>query len=48
MYRVELLRLVLEFKWYERGIRQPAKSTVLLLKLLDRHPELLAEVRLAV
>lgn len=35
------------FSEYERGIRQPAKSTVLLLKLLDRHPELLAEVRLA-
>jgi HTH-type transcriptional regulator/antitoxin MqsA len=33
------------FSEYERGIRQPSKSTVLLLKLLDRHPELLAEIR---
>lgn len=33
------------FSEYERGIRQPSKSTLLLLKLLDRHPELLAEVR---
>lgn len=33
------------FSEYERGIRQPSKSTVLLLKLLDRHPELLSEVR---
>lgn len=33
------------FSEYERGIRQPSKSTVLLLKLLDRHPELLNEVR---
>ena len=32
------------FSEYERGIRQPAKSTV----LLDRNPELLAEVLLAV
>jgi len=35
------------FSEYERGIRQPSKSTVLLLKLLDRHPELLAEIRMA-
>src|SRR5450759_874246 len=35
------------FSEYERGIRQPSKSTVLLLKLLDRHPELLDEVRSA-
>ena len=33
------------FSEYERGIRQPSKSTLLLLQLLDRHPELLAEVR---
>lgn len=33
------------FSEYERRITRPAKSTVLLLKLLDRHPELLAEVR---
>ena len=33
------------FSEYERGIRQPSKSTVLLLKLLDRHPELLGEIR---
>ena len=33
------------FSEYERGIRQPSKSTVLLLKLLDRHPELLDEVK---
>jgi HTH-type transcriptional regulator / antitoxin MqsA len=35
------------FSEYERGIRQPSKSTLLLLQLLDRHPELLAEVRQA-
>lgn len=33
------------FSEYERGKTQPHKSTVLLLKLLDRHPELLAEIR---
>jgi len=33
------------FSEYERGIRQPSKSTLLLLQLLDRHPELLAELR---
>jgi len=33
------------FSEYERGIRQPFKSTLLLLQLLDRHPELLPEVR---
>jgi HTH-type transcriptional regulator / antitoxin MqsA len=32
------------FSEYERGKTQPHKSTVLLLKLLDRHPELLPEV----
>jgi len=35
------------FSEYERGKTQPHKSTVLLLKLLDRHPELLDEVRSA-
>jgi len=33
------------FSDYERGKTQPHKSTVLLLKLLDKHPELLAEIR---
>lgn len=33
------------FSEYERGKTQPHKSTVLLLKLLDKHPELLDEVR---
>jgi len=32
------------FSEYERGKTQPHKSTVVLLKLLDKHPELLAEV----
>lgn len=32
------------FSEYERGKTQPHKSTVLLLKLLDQHPELLAEL----
>lgn len=35
------------FSEYERGKTQPHKSTVLLLKLLDKHPELLDEVRSA-
>jgi len=35
------------FSEYERGKTQPHKSTVLLLKLLDKHPELLDEVRAA-
>ncbi len=35
------------FSEYERGVRQPAKSTVLLLKLLDQHPDLLPEVQAA-
>ena len=35
------------FSEYERGKTQPHKSTVMLLKLLDRHPELLAEVMAA-
>lgn len=33
------------FSEYERGKTQPHKSTVLLFKLLDRHPELLDEIR---
>ncbi|GHT94266.1 antitoxin [Betaproteobacteria bacterium] len=33
------------FSDYERGKRQPHKAVVLLLKLLNRHPELLNEVR---
>ena len=33
------------FSEYERGKTQPHRSTVLLLKLLGQHPELLAEVR---
>lgn len=33
------------FSDYERGKTQPHKSTVLLLKLLDKHPELLEEIR---
>ena len=32
------------FSEYERGKTQPHKSTLLLLKLLDRHPDLLAEL----
>ncbi len=32
------------FSEYERGKTQPSKSTVLLLKLLDKHPELLTEI----
>jgi HTH-type transcriptional regulator / antitoxin MqsA len=32
------------FSEYERGKTQPHKSTVLLLKLLDRHPDLLKEL----
>lgn len=32
------------FSEYERGKTQPHKSTLLLLKLLDRHPELLREL----
>ncbi|MHB8165178.1 MAG: type II TA system antitoxin MqsA family protein [Sulfuricella sp.] len=35
------------FSEYERGRTQPHKSTLLLLKLLDKHPELLEEVRSA-
>ena len=33
------------FSEYERGKTQPHKSTVLLLALLDKHPELMNEVR---
>jgi HTH-type transcriptional regulator/antitoxin MqsA len=32
------------FSEYERGKTQPHKSTVLLFRLLDKHPELLAEL----
>ncbi len=32
------------FSEYERGKTQPHKSTVLLLQLLDKHPELLKEL----
>ncbi|HLA36562.1 MAG TPA: type II TA system antitoxin MqsA family protein [Rhodocyclaceae bacterium] len=32
------------FSDYERGKTQPHKSTVLLLRLLDKHPELLKEL----
>jgi HTH-type transcriptional regulator/antitoxin MqsA len=35
------------FSEYERGKTQPHKSTVLLFKLLDKHPELLGEIRAA-
>lgn len=35
------------FSEYERGKTQPHKSTVLLLKLLDKHPDLLDEIRAA-
>jgi HTH-type transcriptional regulator/antitoxin MqsA len=33
------------FSEYERGKTQPHKSLVLLLKLLDKHPELLRELK---
>ncbi|MDR0736817.1 MAG: type II toxin-antitoxin system MqsA family antitoxin [Zoogloeaceae bacterium] len=33
------------FSEYERGKTQPHKSTVLLLKLLDHHPELMREIQ---
>lgn len=36
------------FSEYERGVREPSKSTVVLLRLLDRHPDLLSEAREAV
>jgi len=32
------------FSEYERGKAQPHQSTVLLLKLLEKHPELLKEL----
>jgi HTH-type transcriptional regulator / antitoxin MqsA len=35
------------FSEYERGKTQPHKSTVLLLKLLGKHPELLDEIKAA-
>lgn len=33
------------FSEYERGKTRPPRSTVVLLRLLDKHPELLAEIR---
>jgi HTH-type transcriptional regulator / antitoxin MqsA len=33
------------FSEYERGKTRPPRSTVVLLGLLDKHPELLAEIR---
>jgi HTH-type transcriptional regulator/antitoxin MqsA len=33
------------FSEYERGVTRPAKSTLLLLKVLNNHPELVDEVR---
>jgi len=33
------------FSEYERGVTKPAKSTLLLLKILDKHPDLVEEVR---
>lgn len=33
------------FSEYERGKTQPHRSTVALLRVLDRHPELLNEIR---
>jgi HTH-type transcriptional regulator/antitoxin MqsA len=33
------------FSDYERGVAKPARSTVMLLHLLDHHPELLDELR---
>lgn len=33
------------FSEYERGKTQPHKSTMLLFRLLDKHPDLLAELR---
>lgn len=33
------------FSEYERGKTQPHKSTVILLELLGKHPELMSEVR---
>jgi HTH-type transcriptional regulator/antitoxin MqsA len=34
------------FSEYERGVTKPAKSTMLLLKMLDKHPDLVDEVRM--
>lgn len=33
------------FSEYERGKTRPPRSTVVLLRLLDKHPELLTEIR---
>lgn len=35
------------FSEYERGIRKPSKATLLLLKILGQHPELLKEIKAA-
>lgn len=34
------------FSEYERGVTKPAKATLVLLKILDKHPDLVDEVRL--
>jgi len=34
------------FSEYERGVTKPAKSTLLLFKVLDKHPDLVDEIRL--
>ena len=34
------------FSEYERGVTKPAKSTLLLLKVLDKHPDLVEEIRM--
>lgn len=34
------------FSEYERGVTKPAKATLLLLKVLDKHPDLIEELRL--
>jgi HTH-type transcriptional regulator/antitoxin MqsA len=33
------------FSEYERGVTKPSKSTLLLMKLLEKHPDLMDEVR---
>lgn len=35
------------FSEYERGLRKPSKATLLLLKILGQHPELLKEIKAA-
>jgi HTH-type transcriptional regulator/antitoxin MqsA len=34
------------FSEYERGVTKPAKATLVLLRILDKHPDLVDEVRL--